>query len=392
MRRFGQGLTLSLVLFFIAETASAQSSQQTTITAMDETGMHPFGAYDGAREDISLSTGNLHVQIPLLTFPGRGMNFALAVDYDSKGAMPGFFPSFNNQYTIYWLGQARGPVIGPMRLSVPMLGVTATACQGSQSSRLDWIFTDASGAQHHFGYSAPCSSFASTVDSDDSALIHLDATNQSDFVVRMKDGTSVHFSGGFSYLGTGGTPHVFTSIVDTNGNTIQSTLSSGVLSSITDTVGRVYSFDFTNNKITYKDANGVSQSITFTKLTDTSGGAITYTHPTPSDCISGTFSQGLHSFPGPNTSWSMTIPNGASGLTYQFEFDAVGELLKITYPSGGYTKYDFQPLITTYVLPASSISCSQVDFREVVAKHECRRSDGNCGPSPAPTPEDTTTY
>ncbi|MGB2671013.1 MAG: RHS repeat-associated core domain-containing protein [Candidatus Acidiferrum sp.] len=223
--------------------------------------------------------------------------------------------------------------------------------------------------------------------------MRVDPTNANDFVVHMKDGTTVHFSGGLSTLGSGGTPHVFSSIVDRNGNTIQSTLTNGQLTAITDTVGRTFTFDLTNHNISYKDANGTARTITFTQLTDTSGGSITFTHPLGSDCGANiTYPPNGGLFSGHNSTWAITVPNGASGLTYQIQLNVLGEVIKITYPSGGYTRYDYQPYVSSYSVPGVAINCTQVDFREVVAKHECRLAGGNCGPSPAPAPEDTTTY
>ncbi|MGB6684276.1 MAG: hypothetical protein WBH24_11580, partial [Candidatus Acidiferrum sp.] len=155
--------------------------------------------------------------------------------------------------------------------------------------------------------------------------MRVDPTNANDFVVHMKDGTTVHFSGGLSTLGSGGTPHVFSSIVDRNGNTIQSTLTNGQLTAITDTVGRTFTFDLTNHNISYKDANGTARTITFTQLTDTSGGSITFTHPLGSDCGANiTYPPNGGLFSGHNSTWAITVPNGASGLTYQIQLNVLG--------------------------------------------------------------------
>src|SRR6266853_1481005 len=59
-------------------------------------------------------------------------------------------------------------------------------------------------------------------------------------------------------------------------------------------------------------------------------------------------------------------------------------MTKITYTSGGYTKYDFSP--SEIVWNLNTLYCTAMDFREVVAKHECRSSSGSCGT------EATTTY
>ena len=37
----------------------------------NDTGLHSYETYDGARENANLGTGNLFVSVPLLTLPGR---------------------------------------------------------------------------------------------------------------------------------------------------------------------------------------------------------------------------------------------------------------------------------------------------------------------------------
>jgi hypothetical protein len=92
---------------------------------MNETGFHAFGAYDGASEMVSLSNGNLNLTLPLLKFPGRsGMDFSLAVEYDSKFYSPSFtsLGQPQGQQLMYWGSDLRGPMITPdLRLAVPTL-------------------------------------------------------------------------------------------------------------------------------------------------------------------------------------------------------------------------------------------------------------------------------
>src|SRR5882672_3478270 len=76
--------SVSIVVGFSGPTA-AQTAPPTQITPSNETGTNPYGTYSTGGGDVSLSNGNLSLQIPLITLPGRnGHNFVFAVQYDSK--------------------------------------------------------------------------------------------------------------------------------------------------------------------------------------------------------------------------------------------------------------------------------------------------------------------
>jgi hypothetical protein len=91
---------------------------------------------------------------------------------------------------------------------------------------------------------------------------------------------------------------------------------------------------------------------------------------------------------------TLTIPNG---LTYKFEYNtSLGELSKITYPTGGYSRYDYATFTYYWRGPYTlstpgaplHIPAGPSDFREVTARHVCRDPLGAC----TPQTEDTTTY
>jgi hypothetical protein len=65
----------------LARTVAAQTSQS---PPNDQTGVAAYQSFGGQRENISLATGNLNLQIPLLTIPGRnGHDMTIALEYDS---------------------------------------------------------------------------------------------------------------------------------------------------------------------------------------------------------------------------------------------------------------------------------------------------------------------
>jgi hypothetical protein len=83
--RFLLFVFLSVSSLAFAFQAGAQSSTPNQITPGTETGTMPYNIYGGVRENINLGTGDLNLQIPLLTLPGRnGHKLSLELVYDSK--------------------------------------------------------------------------------------------------------------------------------------------------------------------------------------------------------------------------------------------------------------------------------------------------------------------
>jgi RHS repeat-associated protein len=387
-----------LSYFLHGKTADAQTPQDSTIiTPNTVTGVQPYGTYDGVNENINLSNGNVNFHLPLLSLPQRaGRKFEIGIEIDSKTWALNIAYLGPQSYDAVWQQDQRVPLVAPnIRLSVPTLQTTGGLSTTFPYCRLNWIFTSGDGSKHTFN-SLCVNPKDTTRDATDASFIRLDLRNPNDVVVRLKDGTAIHFLG-FVNTTVGGIPvqyyelQPFDSIVDTNGNMITATKSNGVLTAITDTVGRVFNFNLTNSSISYHDANGAARQIAFTSVTPlTQGGPITFVHPVPNECTlpnqttSNSQSEGTG-----NSAWTVAIPNGASGLTYRFDFDALGELLRVGYPSGGYTRYEYQAYESAWN-PSQHTNCSAVDTRQIVAKHECRRPDGNC--TAQTTPEDTTTY
>ena len=162
--------------------------------------------------------------------------------------------------------------------------------------------------------------------------MRLDTTNPADIVLHSKDGTQIHF---FSNLGYGGVTampvKVADKIEDTDGNSITITSINGFnVSTITDTLSRVVTFHYSGSvgpsSISYLDGGGTTRTISFG-----------YTAPSCTPTFSlpaGSLDEGNC-----NALTSVTLPNN---LHYNFTYNStLGELSKITYPTGGYTRYDF---------------------------------------------------
>ena len=281
----------------------------------------------------------------------------------------------------------------------------------------NFTFTDWSGTSHSFFNSRDCSSTGNNPagayshtqlveDSSDASYLRLDVTNPNDMTVKTKDGTVYHFSGlnpgeANATITGNGDQRIstqfyysadFVSIVDPNGNTISN---SGV--AITDTVGRVISVPTSGTEsLSWKDSNGTQQTVS----SATSGAPSSVSLPAPT-CTFNTqdtpqnvspYPQEYPIFTGSSsflnigfTTQTITLP-GTPSRIYTLEYDGLGELTKIIYPGGGYTRYDFDtPSNVLVTFNTGNISCN-TKVHEITAKHVCRNSSGSC------SSEDTTTY
>src|SRR3982750_219700 len=77
---------IAAIVFLLSSNAIvAAQANPTQVTSSNDTGMRPYQTYAGAHENINLSNGNLSLDIPLLSLPGRnGFNLNFAVHYNSK--------------------------------------------------------------------------------------------------------------------------------------------------------------------------------------------------------------------------------------------------------------------------------------------------------------------
>jgi RHS repeat-associated protein len=378
------GFTLSVGL--AAPPLLAQTAPATQITPSDDTGTKPFGTYFTGAGDVNLTNGNLSLNLPLVSLPGRnGHNFVLSIQYDSKIWTPSAVFNDSTDITYTWKAEERLPPVGDMgwRLSWPMLsdGAWAYDQAGNHVGSEDYIITMAGGAKHNL------SARSTYMDAEDGSSLTIDSSNPNDILVKEKDGSVMHFP---CCLMRGASK-----IEDSNGNFI----SLGM-----DTLGRpittVYDSGDQNKltSISYKDSNGATQTITlnYTQITlfQTSGPYQTpqppFAYPAQNNCgLPGCLHIWVHQ-PPQGTYWFLTsvvLPNSTS---YTFAYNGYGELTKITYPTGGYTAYVYGAFThqeTYWVATATNLPG---DFREVTERHTCRDSSGPCGGGG--TPEDITTF
>jgi len=406
--QFYKSSLIALWIFFLAPSL-IRGQELPQVNAGNATGVMAYNPYGGAGENINYSNGNLGLNIPLVSLPGRnGHNLDLALEYDSKIFVLNHF-SANSPYNYYWRYESRVPSIVSntnsnmgigWRLNLPVLQATPMNpfsyepllyCYG------DFIITLGDGSKHILGNRTQCFQNDSSpsanppygpvpadniyvTDSDDATFLRLDSTNSTDFKLFTKDGTIIHFSIPASINGSTFTT-IASQIEDSNGNkiTIASTDASqwNQVTSITDTVGRVVTFawgtapDHSLSSISYKDSNGSTQTIALAYASTT----IAPTFQAPPGAQNPASST-------PSLLSTITLPNL---LKYTIQYNTFAEITKLTYPTGGYTRYDYSAFQNYWYFVYSTASTA-ADFREVTARHVCGAANSVCGV------EDSTTY
>jgi RHS repeat-associated protein len=381
-----------ILLTALPRLAQAQSIPN-QIGPQNATGIQAYDPYGGSHEDINLGNGDLHLQIPLLSLPGRdGHNLSLALNYDSKIWNPhSEYDSVSGQTFYSWdYDDPSTGAVGTLgwRLNVPVLLSTLIQPINSNPNIFcygEFILITEDGSKHAFftanklgGVRNGCYQVLNGQinqlpqydipigPANDASYYLLDTSNASDVVIRAKNGTTMHFS---RYdLGTVKT----NKIEDTNGNSIIFQTTGFNISAITDSVGRSISLTWGNPNIviTYKDSGGTQRTITLALASQT----LTPTFQIPLPQTGPSVSASLLS--------SITLPNN---LTWNFQYDTFGELIKVNYPAGAYSRYAYTTY-TNWVQSANPNPGFAADFRELTARYVCRSSSGVCGQ------EDATTY
>jgi RHS repeat-associated protein len=414
-------LSTCFALVSISSVSAAQTytpaQPDNALTPGDPIGVPPQPSKAGTYESVSNTNGGLSFFLPVLTLPQRGgWNLTLGLSNTSPswntrsdssteiinqgGGAPTITNiTYNNTIQLY----------SPLAWNLPSLTATIEYAGpytvtfpngGPQSVPVicitNWVFTDWSGNKHPFSNVTECSAnivvLAQVTDSSDGSWLRLDTGNyHSNITVRTKDGTTYNFPGWPTssdpfmncnqpscygngvYASSNGNSYAqtFSSMVDSTGqNTITNTGAT-----LTDTIGRTISF--LSNGISYKDANGNTQSVT-TALTQQAAQPYNFSLT----CSQGKFFPNLNVTEnygsmtfneGPFT-YTVTLPavNGVSRV-YTLQFDGVNNLLQVNYPAGGYTKYDYQDF--TFFYPATMQSCSHTQH-EVAHRRECPLSSG----------------
>jgi RHS repeat-associated protein len=449
---FKSALRLTPVFVFLAaifpgvRPAAAQTPNTDFAT---DAGVKPFETYDGARENINLGTGNVNIALPLVNLPGRnGHDFKPSLSFNSQHWVPvGTALPWGNTtvYDLAWQYQGAGG----LSFQIPYLYATGQTCGTAnipgvfptQTTPLycfsNFILVMEDGSKYSFpevktdsqfymntqtyvGYQGlPIADVPVGVDSTCAPGLLNNCTPRTitlskgmvldtiKGVVTFKDGSQLWFSGinnafwGYAAPQSGLMVAEASQFVDANGNVISYSSGGGNSVIVTDTLGRTMTCTPCSSGGTqtfqYTNSNGALQTITLNESQGTTTNTVMpyFSAPAPT-AYNSVF------VPGPlNGGSSLTLPNG---LTYTIQYNEYGEPTKITYPSGGYTRYDYQAFQVTYPWDNNNPNyVTTADYREVVAKHVCRAvvtpvgatSPGVvAGPASntCSVPEDTTTY
>src|SRR3989442_551781 len=122
-------------------------------------------------------------------------------------------------------------------------------------------------------------------------------------------------------------------IEDVNGNYLSMQAGGGGSTQFTDTLGRSVTLSWAGagpalTSFTYKDSNGQTQTISLAYSTVNVNPG--FTHP-----VSGVTGAPMNA----TLLSTITLPNN---LTYAFQYNTYGEITRMTYPTGGYTRYEYQ--------------------------------------------------
>ncbi len=354
--------------FFLTTELRAQGQNADPSTGF---GVVPYQTYLGESENINLGTGNVNIQIPLLKLPGRGgHDFTLNLSYNSQIWYVFNFTPPQGKATHQYANAPGWNLSLPQLMydgNVPAYGNTQYTCDGNYRVKMwdgrtiyfpyvygacYWVNGggEATQVENLVGSSDPPFQSTGNQCSADFAVLETFRTGSPQAKLHLQNGETLWFQNNLLWKDE-----------DANGNTI--TYTTGTGTTATDTMGRTITFSTT--AITYKDSNGTAQTITINW-----GGY--NTNPNfplnqvgeENQPIAVSFVTSV-ALPNGDT-WNMSYDPDSTGHTY-------GELTKITYPTGGYTKYDY-----AFVGTANGDSSGATNLRQIVAKHVCKSYTGTC--------------
>src|SRR6266404_57752 len=272
---------------------------------------------------INLANGNLHLEIPLGSFPQRAtVPFAAVLAYDSRiwrqvGTTWQPTNVLNSQGGWRYLDQGVTGSVTPLSTQTFSRGRPPDVCQYMVLSNFQWTAPD--GVQRVFpistqeqisGSGCPDRPTASGHPNDSSGF-WMSITNYIQATIYAPDGTQV-----------------FPAVKDTNGNFFSKDSNGNVI----DTLGRTPVTKTSN-------CNGNSNQTCYNVL-NSQGGRSTFTVTTESISVSTAFGvSGVTDYSGSLTViQSIKLPDNN---LYQFGYDSYGEVNAITFPTGGGVTYTY---------------------------------------------------
>jgi hypothetical protein len=334
-----------IALFAYGQVAAAQAADLGRSTGS------PTAIYHGTDlEQVDTTNGNLHINLPLLHLPGRGIDTDIVLSYNSKiwqtlyipSSEPGVLqPQVTTSYdeniaSMGLLSGSRGIGSPGWSVGVPRMGYVKLGND-------ECISSDGNGTCL---FDILHSTFLANTGTR-TALINENANGQpspppmwsfdgsftlyTNRGVTFKDGTVATFSQTGAFITS-------ETLTDTNGNFFNCSFSGGNLTGCVDTLGRhiTYAADPVTGlpgTMTYSDSSGTSRNISFHYSPYT----LNYPYLDGTLCID----RGAAAV---NT-YLLTSITLANGLSYAFQYQTnsdgstTGELTRLTLPMGGYIRY-----------------------------------------------------
>ena len=347
-------LTSLLTLLVLSTAVLAQDETPTKVTPQNRTGDLPYSTSIGSEfEHVDALSGNLIVTIPIVTVPGRGMDFNFQLRYDARFLVSAERGTASAKIEIWNVEKRPNLISGGLGWTPNQPYVTKVKSSASCSPNAwgrtltfslwgSYIFHDANGGAHLFpalgGGIATCEQGTYSItnlESPDSTGAGMWASIQNPGQwpgVYLPNGTRLS-SGGISpalptppdsEFGLG-----YGTYTDSNGN-VKQEFAGGQ-----DTIGRTI--------ITQQ--NGTNQIIYWVR--DSSGNQVAYTINFIDQAISTSFN--AYGFYGLITEYSGTrklissivLPNNTM---YTFQYDSFGHITHLSLPTGATVDYEWSIL------------------------------------------------
>ncbi len=402
LRRFLPVATILTVPLILARPGVAQSLPADPTV---DNGTHWYGSYDGVHENISLSSGNVSFCIPLVSLKGPNKHdlsipLCYNTQFQESNTSSGVFVGEGDVLSYFpWVwapNTPSGDTTPPMGPGWSLTG--APVYYGA-------VTTSANGSPVLFMPDAARYSVPNNTGPDgQSADLWYSNTLTT---TTMKDGSTWKLSspGSSSCPPLGCATEAFP---DTSPSAITWTNNS-----VTDLVGRTVSESsgstFSGSSKTsstayvafqYPDSSGTLRTVTVQMATM----QFTCTNePGYNNSYDEVGGGGYFNAQGQFVAVPYSVPTAiilADGLTYTFQYDNCGMLRKVTYPSGGYARYDYTAQPQSFCNPDESCGITYY-VNQISAKHICPAPAMTLGTTSAsafnssnqcPVAEQTTTY
>jgi hypothetical protein len=208
-------------------------------------------------------------------------------------------------------------------------------------------------------------------------------------VVRFRDGSQIQFSlAGWGGNGASNSPvngppttgelsSTASALVDTNGNVISiNTVGNSIVWQDTNLRKVTYTLASGNtpSTIQYLNSNGATQTITLAQsLVPPKAPTPSFTCPVvggadTAPCYRSDGIMAVNSGKILSVLDSIQLPNG---LSYRFQYNEYGEIIKVLYPAGGYTRYTYQAYPGANGYEWTTGTSGNADSRGVVEKDVC---------------------